>query len=81
MKYLLDTHILIWWIADHPHLPKAAREIIENSRNEIYSSSINIWEVAIKYRRRNLEFSASELRRGAYGSGFQTLAFRKRTPL
>jgi PIN domain nuclease of toxin-antitoxin system len=75
VKILLDTHILIWWISDHPKLPKTAHEFLSDPDNSIYFSSMSIWEAAIKYRRRNLEFSASELRRGAIGSGFEMLPF------
>ena len=48
MKYLLDTHILLWAAADSPRLSPKAREIIGNSSNELFFSPISIWEIAIK---------------------------------
>lgn len=52
MKYLLDTHILLWALKGRDNqnepLPGKAAEIILNSENEIYYSSINIFEVEIK---------------------------------
>ena len=38
MKLLLDTHILIWALADDPKLPQKARELILNESNELYVS-------------------------------------------
>lgn len=48
MKYLLDTHILLWAACDHPHLSQTARDIIGNQDNELLFSAASIWEVAIK---------------------------------
>ena len=48
MKLLLDTHILLWALADDPHLPAKARKLIENPDNEVFYSIISPWEVEIK---------------------------------
>ena len=48
MRVLLDTHILLWAITEDKKFPAKADEIINNLDNEIYYSSISIWEVAIK---------------------------------
>ncbi|MDY6355839.1 MAG: type II toxin-antitoxin system VapC family toxin [Catonella sp.] len=52
MKYLLDTHILLWALRGRDNnnecLPNKASEIILDPQNEIYYSSINIFEVEIK---------------------------------
>ncbi|MBQ7592800.1 MAG: PIN domain-containing protein [Synergistaceae bacterium] len=48
MRVLLDTHILLWAITEDKKFPAKADEIINNLANEIYYSSISIWEVAIK---------------------------------
>ena len=50
VKYLLDTHAFLWWIADDPSLSERARLIISNGENEIYLSAVSIWEMAIKSR-------------------------------
>ena len=49
MKYLLDTHVLLWTLFDSSKLPESIKEIIFNSQNEIYVSSISFWEISIKY--------------------------------
>jgi PIN domain nuclease of toxin-antitoxin system len=49
MKYLLDTHILIWALIDTKKLSKSMKAILENPKNIIYISSVNFWEVSIKF--------------------------------
>lgn len=49
-KYLIDTHILLWWIFDDPKLDRDIREIIQNPSNKIMVSSASAWEIATKYR-------------------------------
>ena len=48
MKYLLDTHILIWALFSDDKLPKNAFSIINNPENEIYYSVVSVWETVIK---------------------------------
>jgi len=50
MSYLLDTHILLWWLFDDPKLDTTCRAIISNPRNCILVSSASAWEIATKYR-------------------------------
>jgi PIN domain nuclease of toxin-antitoxin system len=48
MKFLLDTHILLWWYLDPSKLKKEAEQILTNSNSEIYISDAIIWEMLIK---------------------------------
>ncbi len=48
MEYLLDTHILIWYMSNDKKLSKEVREIIMNKENTIYYSTINLWEMVLK---------------------------------
>jgi PIN domain nuclease of toxin-antitoxin system len=50
MSYLLDTHILLWWISNDPKLDATYRAIINNPQNRIFVSSASAWEIATKYR-------------------------------
>lgn len=47
-RLLLDTHTLLWWLADSPALGANAREAIMEPRNEIYVSAATTWEISIK---------------------------------
>lgn len=48
--YLLDTHVLLWWLFDDPKLDMDCRNIISNPDHRIYASSASAWEIATKYR-------------------------------
>ena len=50
MSYLIDTHILLWWIFDDPKLDTNCRDIIRNPDHTIIVSSVSAWEIATKYR-------------------------------
>ncbi|MBV9468465.1 MAG: type II toxin-antitoxin system VapC family toxin [Abitibacteriaceae bacterium] len=49
MKYLLDTHSLIWFIEGNLQLSVHARQVIDNEGNELFISIASLWEMAIKF--------------------------------
>lgn len=49
MRLLLDTHIAMWAIADHPNLSGKARRLIDDPDNTIVVSTATIWEISIKH--------------------------------
>lgn len=51
---LLDTHVLIWWLLDHPRLGSKARNRIMREGSGTYVSPASIWEIAIKNDKRRL---------------------------
>lgn len=50
MRYLLDTHALIWCLEDSLELPEKVRKEILNSNNKCYVSIASLWEIAIKIK-------------------------------
>jgi PIN domain nuclease of toxin-antitoxin system len=46
----LDTHALLWWLADDPALPSQARKFIRTRSNNILVSAASAWEIATKSR-------------------------------
>ena len=48
MNLLLDTHILLWWMADDPQLNQDARKRIADPANIIFVSAATVWEIGIK---------------------------------
>jgi len=58
MRYLLDTHILIWAAGDIGFLPGTVRAIIEDTGNELLFSPASIWETAIKNAKGRSDFRA-----------------------
>ena len=72
MKILLDTHTLIWALEDSPRLPLAVRDAIIDESNQIYVSTLSLWEIAIKHKKRAdvMPYSANEIRNYAMRSGY-----------
>lgn len=47
-RYLLDTAVFIWNVADPSRLRAPVRELLSDPANEIYVSAATPWELAIK---------------------------------
>lgn len=75
MNLLLDTHIALWAITDHPSLSDSAREWIGNPRNTVWVSTASLWEIAIKYSlgRGDMPVSAREALDYFQRSGYRLL--------
>ncbi|MGD0465468.1 MAG: type II toxin-antitoxin system VapC family toxin [Gammaproteobacteria bacterium] len=54
MKYLLDTHIFLWWLTKAQNLSKKIIDIIKNPENELYLSAISSWEICTKIQIKKL---------------------------
>jgi PIN domain nuclease of toxin-antitoxin system len=50
MRILLDTHIFLWFISGDPHLSTGVRDAIREPDNEVYLSSVSVWETIVKYQ-------------------------------
>ena len=48
MNLLLDTHVLLWWLADDSSLQSAARDAIRDESNIVHVSAATAWEISIK---------------------------------
>ena len=48
MRYLLDTHVVLWWLMEPEKIHTKAQKIIRDRSNEIFISSASFWEIAIK---------------------------------
>ena len=69
MKLLLDTHILLWVMRDARELSAAARDFIERA-DDVYVSSVSLWESAIKSAMGKLPLAPQALEAGALRAGF-----------
>jgi PIN domain nuclease of toxin-antitoxin system len=76
VKFLLDTHLLLWAAGVPERLPAGARSLLEDPLNEPVFSAASLWEVAIKngLGRPDFQVDARVLRRGLLDNGYQELA-------
>lgn len=77
MRVLLDTHVYLWWLQDHPKLSKAGRDRIV-AASEVYVSSASIWEATIKAGIGKLEVDVKQLVTEIESNGFQELSISAR---
>ena len=54
MRVLLDTHTLLWWLADDASLSATARQTIADPDNTIFVSAASAWEIATKFAKGKL---------------------------
>jgi PIN domain nuclease of toxin-antitoxin system len=71
MTLLLDTHVLLWWLADHRELSKRVRADIA-AAPRVYVSAVSIWEIVVKQAVGKLQ-APNELVATTLASGFEPL--------
>lgn len=49
MRFLLDTHVFLWYIGGDGRLPQPFLTAIREPANEICSSVASVWEAVIKF--------------------------------
>lgn len=48
MRLILDTHLILWWLANSPSLPRPAHAFIADPANTIFISAVSLWEIWLK---------------------------------
>jgi PIN domain nuclease of toxin-antitoxin system len=69
---LLDTHALLWWLADDPALTPVARTAIRAAGTLVFVSAATAWEISIKQALGKLE-APDDLEAALAASRFQPL--------
>ncbi len=59
--YLLDTHVLLWWLAEPDRLPTEVRDLIADPSHAVHLSAAAVWEMAIKKSIGRLDMPANLL--------------------
>ena len=59
MKLLLDTQLMLWWLADSPKLSRQARAFIADPENTVFVSAATMWEIRIKEKLGKLDVPAN----------------------
>ena len=49
-RFLLDTHVVIWWLASDQRLGTSARDAIEDGEAIVYISAVTAFEMSTKKR-------------------------------
>ncbi|MGI4953477.1 MAG: type II toxin-antitoxin system VapC family toxin [Janthinobacterium lividum] len=72
MRLLLDTHLLLWSLAEPMRLDAAMRLVLEEPDNEVLFSAASLWEIAIKagLGRPDFAFNPKHILQAALETGF-----------
>jgi len=73
MKLLLDTHVAIWWEANHPSLSQAARDLISSATDDVFVSRCSLWEMAVKVNLGRLKIDLGRFLHRIEVTGFRWL--------
>lgn len=60
-RLLLDTQVLLWWLADDPRLPPWAIAAVQAPGAEVFVSQVSLWELAIKQRQGRVRVDLANL--------------------
>ena len=61
MRFLLDTHVLLWITGDPERIPIGLIATLEHADSKTFVSVASIWEVAIKIGQGKIRLSVEEL--------------------
>ena len=61
MRLLLDTHAVLWFLADDARLGDEARRRLDDVDNRVLLSAVVVWEIAVKRSLGKLEVTAGYL--------------------
>jgi len=70
VKVLLDTHALLWWLADDDQLGTKAREVIAHPDTEVFVSVVSLWETVVKVRVGKLQADVAQVWEAILAGGF-----------
>lgn len=60
MKYLLDTHIVLWSLFEPDRLAEKQKTAILDMQNDIFVSAISFWEISLKYALKKLSLGKTK---------------------
>lgn len=76
MKYLLDTHTLIWAVTNPRKLSATVKVILEDATNDVAVSAISFWEISLKHSIQKLTLEGltpEDFPKAAIETGFRLL--------
>jgi len=75
MKFLSDSHLLIWAAINSSRVPKRALPLLNDKDNELFFSSASLWEITVKAAAGRFDFQIDPrlLRRNLLDNGYQEL--------
>jgi Uncharacterized protein conserved in bacteria len=76
VRFLLDTHILLWWVSGSRRLSKSLRRAIESPDHDVAVSAASFWEIAIKRQLGRISIDLAGLLDAVQADGFEEIPVR-----
>lgn len=83
MKLLLDTVAFLWLTGGHPGLSERARDLFADPANEVFLSTVSVWEIVLKYslgRLKLMESPEELIKREREGNNIRSLPLEEEAP-
>jgi len=74
VRLLLDTHAVLWWFMDDPHLSRAARNALDDAANQLFVSVATGYEAVCKQQSGRLPQFPDDLSRRLQQAGVAVLS-------
>jgi PIN domain nuclease of toxin-antitoxin system len=77
MKLLLDTHVLLWALAEPKRIPLEVQRLIASASNQTFASVVSLFEIAVRgpaARRLKLNIDAETVRRRSIDARFEIVS-------
>jgi PIN domain nuclease of toxin-antitoxin system len=76
VKYLLDTHLLIWAVTGDKKLPANIAALVRDTENTLLFSVLSLWEIALKrgLNRKDFLYDARLVRQSLLENGYAELS-------
>ena len=76
-RFLVDTHIFIWWMEGNKKLSRSLLPLLQDSNNQLFLSVVSIWEMILKQSKKKLVIPHN-FEKGIEASGFILLPIEAR---
>jgi PIN domain nuclease of toxin-antitoxin system len=75
MRFLLDTHLVLWSLLEPDRLSAQARSLLQSRQTELVFSTVCLWEIGIKRGLKKKGFQADPrvIRRTMLDDGYEEL--------
>jgi PIN domain nuclease of toxin-antitoxin system len=75
MRFLLDTHLVLWSLVEPDRLSGQARSLLQSRQTELVFSTVCLWEIGIKHglKKKGFQVDPRVLRRTMLDDGYEEL--------
>jgi PIN domain nuclease of toxin-antitoxin system len=75
MRFLLDTHLVLWSLSEPERLSRQASLLLQSRQNDFVFSVVSLWEIGIKrgLKKKGFQHDPRVLRRTMLDDGYEEL--------